>query len=106
MKHEEDAVRIRIATSPGILRYVIEKGSVTLDGISLTVTDVTETELEVSIIPHTAKNTTLSDKKAGDIVNIENDIIGKYVDKLMNFSQSSSQTKSGITLDFLRENGF
>lgn len=106
MKHEEDAVRIRIATSPDILRYVIEKGSVTLDGISLTVTDVTETELEVSIIPHTAKNTTLSDKKAGDIVNIENDIIGKYVDKLMNFSHSSPQLKSGITLDFLRENGF
>lgn len=68
---------------PEVLRYVVEKGSVTIDGISLTVAAVTAHDFSVSVIPHTAEVTTLGNKKEGDIVNLETDIIGKYVEKLL-----------------------
>ncbi|MCR5481963.1 MAG: riboflavin synthase [Clostridia bacterium] len=83
LKRDGNAIRYRIAASPKLLKYVIEKGSVTIDGISLTVTDVDDESLEVSVIPHTASNTVLSDRKPGSCVNLETDIIGKYLEKLM-----------------------
>ena len=95
-----------------MLKYIVEKGSVAIDGISLTVADVTETGFAVSVIPHTGEETTLLSKAAGDIVNLENDVIGKYVDKLLHFQDGESmegqkETKgTGITMDFLWENGF
>lgn len=93
-----------IEAPPGIMRYIVEKGSVAIDGISLTVARVTDRDFSVSIIPHTAAQTVLSTKKAGDIVNLENDIIGKYVEKLM---KPAEETKSGgITMEFLARNGF
>ena len=94
-----------ISAPPEIMRYIVEKGSVAIDGISLTVAKVTDSSFSVSIIPHTAAQTVLSHKKAGDTVNLENDIIGKYVEKLMKPAEEKSQ-KSGITMDFLARNGF
>ena len=94
-----------ISAPPEILRYIVEKGSIAIDGISLTVAKVTDTDFSVSIIPHTAEKTVLSYKKAGDIVNLENDIIGKYVEKLMTPAEPAA-SESGITLEFLARNGF
>lgn len=105
IKKDGIAVWYTITSSPEILRYIVEKGSVAIDGISLTVADVSDTDFKISVIPHTAAQTVLGFKKSGDIVNIENDIIGKYVEKLMGYGTDKSQ-KSSITMDFLAENGF
>jgi riboflavin synthase, alpha subunit len=99
------AVWYTINTSAEILRYIVEKGPVAIDGISLTVAKVTSGDFSVSIIPHTASQTVLGYKKAGDTVNLENDIIGKYVEKLLNPDEKHS-AESGITMDFLMKNGF
>lgn len=99
------AVWYTITTSSEILRYIVEKGSVAIDGISLTVVDVSDSDFKISVIPHTAAQTVLGFKKSGDIVNIENDIIGKYVEKLMKSGENKTE-KSRITMDFLAENGF
>ena len=80
---EGNAVWITIDAPPQILRYIVEKGSIAIDGISLTVAYVDESVFKVAVIPHTAAETTLLSKKAGDIVNLENDIVGKYIEKLM-----------------------
>ncbi len=85
-------------------RYIIEKGSVAIDGISLTVNSVSEEGFSVNIIPHTALETTLQYKKPGDEVNIETDIIGKYVEKLM--SGRTSGSDEGVTLELLGRCGF
>jgi len=98
------AVWYTVSASSDILRYIVEKGSVAIDGISLTVAKVTDSSFSVSIIPHTAAQTVLGTKKVGDIVNLENDIIGKYVEKLMNPTETPS--KSNITMEFLAKNGF
>src|SRR6185369_15008689 len=87
------------------LRYIIEKGSVAIDGISLTVNRVTPDGFSVNIIPHTAQMTTLRFKKPGDKVNMETDIIGKYVERLLTGS-SSAREPGGISLKKLMENGF
>ena len=99
------AVWYTICASPALLRYIVEKGSIAIDGISLTVAKVTDTAFSVSIIPHTAAQTILGSKKVGDIVNIENDLIGKYVEKLMKPADDTPQ-QSTITMDFLMKNGF
>lgn len=99
------AVWYTINTNTQILRYIVEKGSIAIDGISLTVAKVTSGDFSVSIIPHTASQTVLGYKKTGDMVNLENDIIGKYVEKLLDPDEKKS-VKSGITMDFLMKNGF
>lgn len=99
------AVWYTISADSSILRYIVEKGSIAIDGISLTVAKVTDTDFSVSVIPHTAAQTNLSSKKIGSIVNLENDIVGKYVEKLLR-PDSRPQSGSKITLDFLAENGF
>lgn len=92
---------------PSMLRYVIPKGSITIDGISLTVVDTTAHSFSVSIIPHTLSQTALQHKHAGDTVNIECDVIGKYVDHLLHFKQpEAAPNKSKLTTSFLMENGF
>lgn len=98
---DENAVWLTVRTIPGILRYVVEKGSVAIDGVSLTVAYVDEAVFKVSVIPHTQEETTLTGKRVGDVVNLENDMIVKYVEKLM----KQPQTK-GLSLDFLQANGF
>ena len=101
-KREENAVWITISAESKTLKYIVEKGSVALDGISLTVANVNDTSFKVSIIPHTASETTLLNKSVGDRINIECDIIGKYVEKFLNFKDSTSN----IDTTFLSKHGF
>ena len=91
-----------------ILRLIVEKGSICIDGISLTVASVDQTGFKVSVIPHTGAETTLLGKKPGDPVNLENDIVGKYVERLLQpYAGSRDQEKtSTITRDFLLKYGF
>lgn len=104
--HKDDnAVWYTISTDQKILRYVIEKGSIAIDGISLTVADVGSQSFSVSVIPHTAANTTLSERKAGDIVNLENDLVGKYIEKFLK-PQEMQRTSSQITPELLAKFGF
>lgn len=105
--NKEDGTWFTISADKEILKYIILKGSITIDGISLTVAYVDNEVFKVSIIPHTLKNTILAQKIQGSYVNLENDIMGKYIEKFMIFSKTESENeKSKITLDFLRENGF
>lgn len=101
---EGTAVWYTIEAPESILDGIVEKGSIAIDGISLTVAAVTEHDFSVSIIPHTGANTTLSLKKQGDIVNLENDVVGKYVQKFL--SKKKEKTESNITEDFLDKYGF
>ena len=102
LRNEGNAVWVRIRTKEEILGLIVEKGSITIDGISLTVATLANDYFEVSIIPHTGAQTTLLKKKPGDKVNLENDIIGKYVQRLL----GKSAGNGGITADFLAEHGF
>ena len=104
-RREENAVWVTIETSPEILRLIVEKGSIGIDGISLTVVKVEDTEFQVSVIPHTGEETTLLKKDTGDQVNLENDIIGKYVEKLLGIGSVEESGGSGLTMDFLKEYG-
>ncbi|MCD8152730.1 MAG: riboflavin synthase [Clostridiales bacterium] len=113
IEREDNAVWYTIEAAPAILRYVVEKGSITIDGISLTVAYVDERCFRVSIIPHTQQVTALHDRRVGNIVNLECDIIGKYVEKLLTHpaaekptEQPASAEQSGITEEFLRKYGF
>ena len=106
MRREENAVWVTIRTKPAVLRLIVEKGSVGIDGISLTVASVNETGFQVSVIPHTGEETTLLKKKTGDLVNLENDIVGKYVEKLLGLGNTKKEEgASGLTMDFLKEYG-
>ncbi|MGO1580468.1 MAG: riboflavin synthase [Peptoniphilaceae bacterium] len=103
-KYKDDtALWFRISTSENILKYIILKGSITIDGISLTVADLDQVSFKVSCIPHTIKSTSLNFKILGDEVNLENDLIGKYIEKFLNFK---SENKSKITREFLSLNGY
>ena len=104
---DDNAVWYTVAAPPAVLRYVVEKGSIAIDGISLTVAAVTDSGFSVSVIPHTAASTILGGKGPGDRVDLEADIIGKYVEKLLR-PQAGADTggRGDITLDFLAEHGF
>ena len=102
LRREDNAVWVRIAASPDILRYIVGKGSIAIDGISLTIASVTAQDFAVSVIPHTGEETTLLHRKPGDVVNLECDILAKYVEKLLGHSTA----KGGITPQFLSEHGF
>ena len=102
---DDNAIWYTIGASPEVLRYVVEKGSITIDGISLTVAKVDDQSFAISAIPHTVAVTVLQDRKPGDRVNLETDIIGKYVEKLLQPKEIPKQT-SGITRDFLTKYGF
>lgn len=105
-RQEENAVWLRIQTDTRLLRYMIEKGSVAIDGVSLTVAAVSGQDFQVSIIPHTGGNTILLEKKPGDTVNLETDVIGKYVEKLLRAPVVTVEASPHITMDYLIENGF
>ena len=94
IKEEGNAVWIYISAPQSILNLIVEKGSVAVDGISLTVAAVSDKEFAVSVIPHTRENTTLSGKKTGAVVNLENDIIGKYVQKLTGTAQINESSEN------------
>lgn len=101
--NDENAIRIRINADDNSLKYMIRKGSIAIEGISLTIVDVFKDSFEVSIIPETLKSTTLSEKKIGDLVNLECDLIGKYVERLLSKELKNS---SNISEQLLYENGF
>ena len=101
-KQDEIAIWLTFACDASILRYIITKGSICIDGVSLTVVDVTDVGFSVSVIPHTQSETTLCSKRIGDIVNLENDVIAKYVEKLL----GKTNKTGGLSLEFLAENGF
>lgn len=104
---DENAIWVTIATMPAVLRYIVAKGSIAIDGISLTVVSVSEDAFKVSIIPHTQSETTLVGKNVGDTVNLENDVLAKYVEKLLLPRENSkTEEKKGLSLDFLIANGF
>ena len=98
----DNAVLYYVSADKKILNYIIEKGSIAIDGISVTIVDITNSYFSVSIIPHTLSNTILIQKNIGDIVNLENDCIGKYVKRFMSIEEKSSN----ITEEFLMKNGF
>lgn len=108
LKEDKNAILMKIQADGAILRYIVEKGSVALDGISLTVVQVGSRDFTVSLIPHTRQVTNLSVKGEGSLINIENDVVGKYVAKLLQPADESvdAATQSSITMDFLKENGF
>lgn len=105
---EENAVWITVKSPEKLLRYIIEKGSIAIDGVSLTVAYADNEVFKVSIIPHTKDETTLVTKRVGDEVNLECDIIGKYIEKLINPSISvlTVDNNETIDMDFLGRNGF
>lgn len=105
IRQEEIAVWYTISAAPGLLRYIVEKGSIALDGISLTVAAVTPQDFQVSVIPHTRQETSLSAKKAGSLLNIECDIVGKYIEKFLS-PQETGSPQSSLTESFLKEHGF
>lgn len=113
IKEDSLAIWYTIEASPEILRYIVEKGSVAIDGISLTVAKVTQTTFSVSTIPHTRKITTLGERKKGDMVNLENDIVGKYVEKFTNRIKpcetainTNEKKNQGITREKLAHYGY
>lgn len=100
-REEGNGWRIFIEAPDAVLRYVIKKGSIAVDGISLTVADLDKAGFSIAMIPHTARLTTLGFKSAGDSVNLEVDIIGKYVERLF-----SGRVESGVSLEQLKNAGF
>ena len=123
IRRDDNAVWFTISASPRLLRDIVEKGSITIDGISLTVAAVAADSFSVSTIPHTNAVTTLGERKAGDLVNLETDIIGKYVERLLQpmkteeerntvgkrnpeTEQETSADRQGITMEFLAQYGF
>jgi len=100
-REEGNGWRIAIDAPDAALKYIILKGSITVDGISLTVADLDKSGFSIAMIPHTAKLTTLGFKSAGDSVNLETDLIGKYVERLL-----SGRLQAGVSLDMLRKTGF
>ncbi|UJF31188.1 riboflavin synthase [Paenibacillus hexagrammi] len=108
-KPEENAVVYRFEPEDkDFFKYMLPSGSITIDGISLTIVEVTDAYASVSIIPHTLSQTVLEDKHPGDTVNIECDVLGKYMERLLFFGQSdkTGKKKSALTADFLAEHGF
>ena len=110
VRTDDNAVWYTIRAASPVMRYIVEKGSVAIDGISLTVAGVDAESFSVSVIPHTAKQTTLGLRRPGDAVNLENDCVGKYVEKLLGLSgqtgTAAGKRAGGLTRAFLAENGF
>ncbi len=115
IEKDDNAVWYTIQADPPILRYIVEKGSVAIDGISLTVAKTAAGCFSISAIPHTAEATTLKERRTGDLVNLETDIIGKYIEKFVcgnavgpaaGKAVSSSEQSRGITPEFLSRYGF
>jgi len=122
MKREENAVWVTITCGEKIQDLIVEKGSICIDGISLTVAAVTDRSFSVSVIPHTGEETTLLKKKAGDPVNLENDIVGKYIQRFVDIGRKSgvdrgktddddaaagsAKGNSGLSMEFLQKYGF
>lgn len=110
IEKEDNAIWYTIKASEKLMRYIVEKGSIAIDGISLTVAKVGSGEFCVSVIPHTMRETILAVKGVGSIVNLENDVVGKYIERFlqcpMNGEETSDKEESKITMEFLAKAGF
>ncbi len=102
-RKQGDFIHLRMRVPKSVSRYVVQKGSIAIDGISLTVNECENEEIRMTLIPYTLEKTTLIDKKVGARVNVETDIIGKYVEKMINQRDEKSK---GMDLSFLKEHGF
>ena len=100
IRWDGEARLIRFEAPPEVLRYVVEKGFIAIDGVSLTVVGKNDGSFQVSVVDYTGQHTTLGDRRVGDLVNLEIDVIAKYVEQL------SQPSRRGITVDFLEEHGF
>ncbi|ABO50609.1 riboflavin synthase, alpha subunit [Desulforamulus reducens MI-1] len=100
------ATLITIQAPPQVMKYIIKKGSIAIDGTSLTVVDFEGDKFQVSLIPHTAHATVLGNKKIGDSVNLESDVLGKYIERLLQGRQEEERPGSKMNLEFLATNGF
>ncbi|MDO4293553.1 MAG: riboflavin synthase [Eubacteriales bacterium] len=105
IQKDDTAVWFTIQAKPQIMRYVVEKGSIAIDGISLTIAKIEKDRFSVSAIPHTVRQTILQERKEGDLVNLETDMVGKYVENLL-LPSRKQQTNGAITKDFLTKHGF
>ncbi|HEX9061158.1 MAG TPA: riboflavin synthase [Clostridia bacterium] len=103
---EDNSIWLTVKVSHSILRYIVKKGSVAVNGVSLTVAALDDNVFKVSLIPLTGSSTVLGGIKIGDIVNIECDILGKYIERLINMQSEAKGIKSGLSYEFLRQNGF
>lgn len=106
LRQDDNAVWATVTTSEKIMRYIVEKGSISIDGISLTVVKTDSDSFQVSIIPHTVSSTTLTGKSIGETVNLEVDIIGKYIERFLAVDKSKQADQDKITMNFLTKNGF
>lgn len=104
-KDEDIATWLTVETNIEIIKYIIPRGSIAIDGTSLTVADTSDNSFRVSLIPVTKEETVLLKKKVGDEVNLECDIVGKYIEKFMTFNENIKKT-SAIDMKFLIDNGF
>lgn len=102
VKRNNEFYDLSVETDKNNTKYIVKKGSVTVNGISLTVANINENIIQIAVIPHTFENTNLKHTKSGDLVNIETDILAKYIEKFL----LTSDNKTGISLEFLQENGF
>ena len=107
-KEDDNAIWIEIQAEPVTLRYIVEKGSIAIDGISLTVARVEDSTFKVSIIPHTRHETTLCSKAPGSKVNLECDIVAKYIERFSGFGKQATteRSSSNISMRFLEDNGY
>lgn len=106
-KDEDNATWLTVETSSNVIKYIIPKGSVAIDGTSLTVVDTDKNSFRVSLIPVTKEETVLLKKKTGDEVNLECDIVGKYIERFLTFKgDDEKQETSRIDMKFLADNGF
>lgn len=105
IRQDDTAIWYTVQAEPAILRYIVEKGSIAIDGISLTVAQVSDEWFSISAIPHTVRETVLSERREGDLVNLENDVIGKYVERLLCPVQEQ-KGQSTLTKEFLLKCGF
>lgn len=112
IQNNRNSTLFNISVDKVLTRYIVKKGSIAIDGISLTVYDLQDDTITVAIIPTTSKETTLSDRKTGDIVNIETDLLAKYIEKLLMHSEGwkditeKYKSKEGISEDMLRKFGY
>lgn len=111
IRRDDTAIWYTVQAEPALLRYIVEKGSVAIDGVSLTVAALTRTDFSISAIPHTVSETVLQERKEGDLVNLETDIIAKYLEKLFyptaeQASDKGRRKESRITKEFLSQYGY
>ncbi len=107
LKEEDIATLMTVGVSPALVKYIAVKGSVCVEGVSLTVTDVSNSSFQVSLIPFSKENTTLGSKRVGDTVNIEVDMLARYVERLIDYrAEEPAERTSNINQNFLRTHGF